>query len=275
MEVVVVCVVVKGLEKIDVNNYREIVIRDTDEGYLIDIRDNNSSEISESNLESLSIRLDGMDDGSQIIEFIKKYLEYGKINGTTGIRIRHNDGICMYALGDRKLLLEIAGSDLSDELRSTVKMVENKYIQDRYDFCYKNEGIKSFKIDVTDYISSYGIRRDKLYYQDKGEEEEIIYLNLRHSKNGLIPSEYRFISEFIIDIFSRFDEEIKIVKVLDTDYEYTKFVSGYVLKCRDIRIYFPRYLELLWIFGLVNKYNNELNSARESVKKRQLKMEGF
>ena len=195
---------------------------------------------------------------------IKDYLESTRINYFTGIvrSLSIYGNMYFIANGTRYLLFNV--KNLS--LRTIINDVYNKYIDDRYEFCYKDNGIKSFYIDTGDF-SRYEIINGKL--PDDNTEEDIMSFTLKIDNKGIIESECEFIKEFIIEKFSRYNEEIEIV------YELEYLRRGILLKCRDMKMYFPNYNNLLWIIDVVNKYNNELININNNIKKKQLKMEGF
>lgn len=198
---------------------------------------------------------------------VNDYLGSTRIDHFTGIiKFRSVYGNMWFeANGTRYLSFNIKNL----QLRSIIDDVYYKYCQDRYNYCYRDNGIKTFMIDTGEF-SRYEIISDKLPY-DNAKVENIMHFTLKSNSKGIIDSECEFIREFIIDKFSKYNEEIKVEQVYDSTY----FMIGILLKCGDMKIYFPYYRYLLWIIDVVNKYNEELRKINENVKKKQLKMEGF
>lgn len=261
---------IKNIHKYDSNYYQGIEIHEFTGQHKFLVKFYGRDVWFDSNLVGgrASDDLDGLAPVDKIRRIVRNYLDSVIINKFTGTFISKSihGVICFEAIGTRCLTMNVRSSDLM----LLIDDIHNKYRQDRYNFCYSNDSIKAFRINTADF-SSYHIVDDKLCFHFEGKEP-IINLCLKHDSRGVtLPSEQEFIKQFIMDKVSKYDEEIKTFKVAD----YKGHFKGYLLICGDIRIYFPYYHELLWIFDIVNEYNNELRKVKENIKKRQLKMEEF
>ena len=262
-------VVLKNLRKFETNYYKGIEINEFSErdeclvkffGRDVWFDSSFVGDSRVSKLESLSFE-------DKIRFIIKDYLDNTRIDYFTGIiKSRSIYGNMWFeANGTRYLSFNIKNNDL----RTILDDVYNKYCNDRYDFCYKEHGIKTFMINTADF-SSYEIIDGKLPY-DNADNKRIIKLILKTDNKGIIDSECKFFKEFIIDIFSKYNEKIRIEMVYESKY----LRKGILLRCGDVELYVSYYRYLLWIIDMVNEYNEELKKAHNNIKRRQLKMEEF
>ena len=100
------------------------------------------------------------------------------------------------------------------------------------------KGIKTFKISTCGVGSGWTIDLDKLH---KFAEKAEYFKHIKLKTKGFIltDSEREFIRKFVIDVFSKFGEEIQIEKIYNSEYEWTRNeVIGYILSCGDVKIYF-------------------------------------
>lgn len=268
---------IDGIRRLRANYYNRLVIEEelVYGNYQINVDGNKINYETETVGNKFLKEFKNKTDDEKIKEIVEDYIRNAKICGITDlISLSDFNGktfnIVYGNFGYRQMLLRLFGKDFKDVFNK----IKNKYYQDRFDFCYADRGIKTFNISTCTTGSAYTINLDKLY---KGAKEEWFKdICLKEKNFSLDDSEKKFISEFIIDIFSKFDEEIQVEKIYDNEYEFTRNdVLGYIFRCGDVKVYVPKYEPLLFINVIVYNYNQSLKMNRENVYKKQLKMEGF
>lgn len=267
---------ITGIKRLRANYYNKIMIRENPlEGcYVIDVSGDDSKMKSETVGNRFSDDFKNMSSEEKIREVINDYLSNTKICGLSDPITIANGGAYNRIYGNfgyKVMLLQLFNSKFND----ISKRIKMKYYQDRFDFCYGNNGLRVYKIEASCYETSYDIALEKLH-RNSEKEEYYNVLRLRSKDFKILDSEKKFIKDFIINVFSKFNEEIITEEVYNTESGLPNGeVVGYVLRCGDVKIYFPKYEPLLFINVIVYNYNLQLRQAREESKKRQLKMEEF
>jgi len=268
---------IDGITRLRANYYNKLVVKEDVVGgnYQVNVNGNKINYETETIGDRFSKEFKNKNDDDQVREIIEDYIRNTKICGITDlIPLSDYNGkkfnIIYGNFGYKEMLLQLYNKDFKD----IFDKIKNKYYQDRYEFCYADRGIKTFKISTSNTGSAYTYGLDNLY---KGSKEEWFKeICLKEDNFRVIDSERKFIEEFIINIFSKFNEEIRIEKIYDNEYEWTRNdVLGFMLMCGDVKIYFQKYQLLLFINVIVHNYNVMLKQNKDICKKRQLKMEGF
>ncbi|MBQ2873032.1 MAG: hypothetical protein IJE89_03425 [Bacilli bacterium] len=271
---------IEGIERLRANYYNKIVInQDPAYGnYSVSVKGNPIKHDTERVGERFGESFKNKSDDEQIREIIEDYLRYTKICGYTDlIRLpgygEKRFNVVYGNFGYREMLLRLFkfNKDFGDILGK----IQQKYYQDRFDFCYEEKGIKTFKISADATGTGYTLDLDKLYSGAK-EEEYFKHIILMEKDFRLTDCEKKFIDDFIINIFSKFGEKIEIEKVYNSEYEWARSkVTGYIFKCGDVKVYIDNCYPLLHILVTVGNYNLSLEAKKENSMKRQLAMEGF
>lgn len=254
---------INGLKKLDANFYEKIVIKDSEQGFLVNVSGNLTKLDTVHVGDKVSSRLKDISDEEKIKEIIEYYLDYNKIN-TINVS-RSSDEILIKSLEGKTLIIQ-SSSPFTDNIK---KSLFDKYNKDRCDYCYSSKNVKVICLDVSWESSSYEMILDEK--SNKGN----LCLTLKTGINGLVSSETKFLLEFILNKISECNEKIEIISVFDLDYKNGVFGEWYSLLCGNFEIYFSKRKDLLWIFELVDEYNKKINNDKLDIKKRQLKMEGF
>ena len=269
---------IDGITRLRANYYNKLVIREdrNNKDYRVNVSGNKINHETETVGNRFMDDFKNKTDYEQVMEIIEDYIRNTKICGIDDlISLSDYNGekfnVIYGNFGYKKMLLQLYNRDFKDIFYK----INDKYIQDRYDFCYDTRGIKTFRISTSFTGSGYTYDLDNLYNGSK-EEEWFKDICLKEDNFRVIDSERKFIEQFILNIFSKFNEEIRIEKIYNNEYEWTRNdVIGFVLMCGDVKIYFPKYQSLLFINVIVHNYNVLLKQNKEICKKRQLKMEEF
>lgn len=255
---------VYGINKLDENYYDSIFIKQS-------YRDKNKFRVDVSGKESedsmvrissrLSSKIKGQDDVDKISMIVDSYLCNTIISELTFPDSRRNySGV----YGDRILKLSIS----NPKLFCIYQAITDKYLQDRWNFCSNNEDINNIKISVDENASYY--ERGKGY----GKSPEFIKFGLKCDAEG--NTEKDFIIEYLYDRFSKIGKEIIVFPIYDGNlYCQSEHIISYVFECGDLRVYIPNDKRIMFLCDMVDEYNIELSERDNSVKKRQLKLEGF
>ena len=227
--------------------------------------------------------LEKLDERGILLSIVEKYLNSYKINRINDLgKIVNSD---LYRLGINGFNDErVLNLDLSfDNYAYIYNMSLEKYLQDRYNFCF-NKKFKKINLVFNHIVSSYGIctedclecKYDDVCFKD---DEPYINISLLTDKNGILRDfELKFIRDYLYYIFGKYDDLINIKNVYREIPYIDCFVSEYILECGDISVIIPYNNSMIDIFKIVDEYNIELSkNKRENNKllKRQLKLEGF
>lgn len=277
-------VYVDGLGKLESNYFKKInIVENSFDNIDISV----IGKLSHNKNNRIVYELEKLDERGILIAVIERYLNSFQINRITDIGKLSNSSL--YRLGisgwnDEK----IVNLDLSfDNYACVYTMSENKYLQDRYNFCFK-EDVRKVNLTFSSVDTSYTrciedcleCKYNDVCYKDNDREcEPYINLCLMTDKNGKIKElEKKFIKDYLYYIFSKYDEEVRI----NNNYRETSYidniVSEYILECGDMKIIIPYNKSMIEIFEIVDEYNKELMKNKiesEKLLKRQLKLEGF
>lgn len=269
---------INGIGKLRANYYKKLVVKeDSIYGkFNVDVLGDKIEYATETIGDRFSSDFKEMSDYDQIRLIIDDYIKNAKICGITDLvalpSYNNKKFIIVYGnYGYKEMLLQLFSKEFSD----VFKNIREKYYQDRFDFCYDEKGIKTFKIDTCRYGSLYTLDLDKIH-RCASQEEYFKHIKLCEENFMIKDNERKFIEDFIINRFSKFGTEIEVKKVYNTEYEFTRRdVLGYMLVCGDVKIYVPNYHPLLFILTIVGNYNLKLRYEKENCMKRQLRMEEF
>lgn len=269
---------IDGITRLRANYYNKLVIREdkVNVNYHVNVDGNKINYETETIGNRFSEEFKNKTDDDKIREIVEDYVRNTKICGIKDLvplSIYNGEkfNIIYGNFGYKEMLLQLYNKDFKD----IFDKIKNKYIQDRFDFCYDDGGIKIFKISTCIDGSAYTYGLEGLYRGSK-EEEWFKEICLSEHNFRVIDSERKFIEQFILNVFSKFNKEIRIEKIYDNEYEWTRNdVIGFMLICGDVKVYIPKYEPLLFINVIVHNYNVMLKRNKDECKKRQLKMEGF
>lgn len=275
---------IDGIEKLEANYFKDITILENNKD---DISVYVNGGMSYTTCDKLSREFEGLDERGILLLIVERYLDTFKINSIRSVgKLAHS---FLYRLniggGDSEKNLYL---DLSKPKYKVIyNMAMNKYLQDRYDFCF-SEDIKQVKISFSTIESKYGrcvndcldCTYNNNCYKNSDNCLSYVSLILKTNKDGKV-EEYEkiFIRDYLYYMFSKFDDRVKIKHIYkNTPYIGSRFISEYILECGDIRIVIPSDNSMKFIFNIVDEYNKELMNIRkenEKMLKKQLKMEGF
>ena len=276
---------INGVSRLNANDYREINIKqmNTDD-YRVDVIGDRIGKVNSDFYKNLK----GMSNEDKIVTIIERYLDNFKINGITTelIELSYKDGKWLVVYGNnsnRILRLQLFNSKFEE----IFKIINDKYLNDRYDFFWNND-IKKMRLVLDSKKSSYNVYpiecddcNDRVECLDNRDSNFICdtYVNCSvntDNENGVSNFEKVFLTEYLNYRFWQIGEEVKVkTNSIGNDNSLNKYISSHIIKCGDFELSFPHKEEFMFIFSIVNNYNNELFEIKNSEKKRQLKMEGF
>ena len=269
---------IEGIRKLRANFYDKIVINQDHAygNYSVNVKGQKIDYATEIVGDRFTKEFNDKSEVEQIREIIEDYIENSKIYGVTDLiklpGYREQKFNVVYGnFGHREMLLRLFNKEFGD----VFKKIQQKFYQDRFDFCYEENGIKTFKIVTNRTGSFYGMDFDKLH---KGAKEEECFkcIYLREKNFKVTDSEKKFIGDFVIDTFSKYGEKIQIERVYHREYSFLRDeVIGYMFKCGDVIIYIDKYEPLLFLLVMIGNYNLSLKYEKENCMKRQLRMEEF
>lgn len=213
----------------------------------------------------------------KILQVIQRFMDLYKINGLTSFDFAVAGKNCRRGIahgGNNSGLLSLElHTNTFEKVSSTVF---NKYIQDRYDFCWGKD-IKNIKICFDSHLSNYLMHENDC---DSILEGDYLRLSLLTYENGeLRPFESAFIIDFLNYKLWQVEQEAVIEHIWNkTDsFPYTVY-KGFSITFGDIKIYIPYQSgydnAINLFFNLVMRYNDQLSEMKKNNIK-QLKMEGF
>ena len=276
---------INGVSRLNANDYREINIKqmNTDD-YRVDVIGDRIGKVNSDFYKNLK----GMSNEDKIVTIIERYLDNFKIYGITTelIELSYKDGKWLVVYGNnsnRILRLQLFNSKFEE----IFKIINDKYLNDRYDFFWNND-IKKMRLVLDTKKSSYNVYpiecddcNDRVECLDNRDSNFICdtYVNCSvntDKENGASNFEKVFLTEYLNYRFWQIGEEVKVkTNSIGNDNSLNKYISSHIIKCGDFELSFPHKEEIMFIFSIVNNYNNELFEIKNSEKKRQLKMEGF
>lgn len=282
-------VVIKGLKKLNANVFEDINISEDKEKneYLVRVFGGNNFKNSILVGNKFSEQVKGMCCEERVIEVIQRYLENVKINGVTSlIGSAHRKGKWIYVYGNngsKILRLQL----FNDKFGEVFRLINNKYINDRYDLFW-NDDVKKIKLSISTKKSSYTVLpiecedcdRDIKCFDDVDAirtcETYVDYTVKIFQKEGISLTEKLFITELLNYKFGQVGEEVLVKNItIGPEDSLNRRFHSHIIRCGDFELSFPHREEFMFIFDIVNNYNNELFEIKMNEKKRQLKMEGF
>lgn len=260
------------VDKLDLNDFNTVTIRENNNNFGLEI-------------DKLALTLNKVSlNDEEILEIVQNYLNSYRINGITnldGFLSKEAGFDVIYGNEGNKLLrLQLFNS----RFRVISKMILNKYLQDRYNFCW-NEDIDLVKLDFGKNISRFDrcalecekLNDEIICFEDFDVYETYVKFVLQTDEDGNIYEfERNFIKDFIYDRFWKIGDMAVCNCVFeDKNGEF----KGYEVLCGKLKMFIPFDLDRpfisKYILDIVNSYNQELYKIKENVEKRQLKMEGF
>jgi len=253
-------VTINGLKSLEANDYERIIIREKNGKYQIDVKPpKNKIKTSKANW-YLSNDLNGKTAEEKIVLIIDSFLRNTKINYVHNNKyLSHYDGKFSGVTGTRELYFQL----FTEKLGNIPKMLMDKYFKDRLEFCVLNNAITSYNIWSTSRTSSYE-RVDANYGSS-------ITFHLLQKNGKLANFEKKFLADLIEEKLYESGEKANLERKI-VDYEETGTIDfGYFLTCGNLIMRLREQIIVNEVTEVVNKYNKE----RETVKKMQLKLEGF
>lgn len=273
-------------KRLDSNSYNKMVINEINGNYFINV----SSEEADYECESLSYKLsDGfrkMQDEDKIISIVDSFLKDTEISSIkTGVfYLGHKEQFILLD-GSRKLYLHINNSKL---LKIIIKMVREKYSNDRYKYFVNNSFANSYQINLSNRESSYSTKRISCDDCSECMEDLVCSTNvefkLMYLGENIASFDRKFIERFIYEKLWEYGkvayiiEDIRDIRIANGD-KVGKCINSYNIICGDLIIKFnctefSRKCVFDLCNNIVNRYNSELLEVN-SYNKKQLKMEGF
>lgn len=276
---------IKGIRKLDANYFEQINIAE-------DIKKQQYSVVvyGEKNLlkgncvgVKFSNQIKGMGSEDRVMEIIQRYLENFKINSISN---SYRKGEWIYIKGNngnKVLRLQLFNSRFEE----IFKIINNKYLNDRYDYFWNND-VKKIDLVLDTKNTSYNVYpiecdncKDRVECLDDKDSSFIcdtyVRCSIKNDKStGIFLADRVFLTEYLNYRLWQIGEEA-FVKTYSTGTENSlnRYISGHIIRCGDFELSFPHREEFMFIFGIVNDYNNQLFEIKMNEKKRQLKMEGI
>lgn len=275
---------INGISRLNANDFREIAIKQVSiDDYRVDVIGDKVGKVSN----NFSMELKGMSNNDKIVAIIERFLDNFKINGITDMKnIAYRKGKWKYIYGNnskRILRLQLFNSWFEE----VFKIINSKYLNDRYSFFWNND-VNKMKLVLDTKKSSYNVYpiecddcNDRVECLDNRDSNFICdtYVNClvkTDKETGICYFEKKFLTEYLNYRFWKMGEEVFVkTNSIGTDNSLNRYISSHIIKCGDFELSFPHSEEFMFIFSIVNEYNNELFKINNDVKKRQLKMEGF
>lgn len=273
-------------ERLNSNFYSKMVINEVNGDYLVNV----SGEKSDEDCVSLSYKISDnfrkMNDEDKIISIVDSFLKGTEINSIKTIVFypgRKEQFILLD--GSRMLYLHINNSKL---LKIIVKMIKEKYSNDRYKYCINNSSSNLYQIKLSNREGSYSSEfiscDDCVGCMEDSVCSKYIEFKLMYSGGNIVPFDKIFIERFIYDKLWEIGkvadiiEDTRDIKVANGD-KVGKCINSYNVICGDLIIKFNcTEFSRKYVFDLCNnivgRYNSELLEV-DNYKKKQLKMEGF
>ena len=163
---------IDGIMRLRANYYNKLVIREdrNNKDYRVNVSGNKINHETEMVGNRFMDDFKNKTDDDQIREIVDDYIRNTKICGIDDlISLFDYNGekfnVIYGNFGYKKMLLQLYNKDFKDIFYK----INDKYKQDRYDFCYDTRGIKTFRISTSFTGSGYTYGLDNLY---KGSREE-------------------------------------------------------------------------------------------------------
>lgn len=252
-------VIFSGVRKFDLNNYKELIIREDNNDFTLEFMDE-KIEIDTVNLNIQN--LNNIVPWFKVLEIVQSYLNSFKINQITSLL----DEKTLLVYGNNKenvLKLQLSNY----RMMLIYNIILNKYLQDRYNYFWK-EDIEKVKFNFDSNTSGYEYIDEIFDIHDK--------ISLKIDSNGhLLDYERKFVEDFLYNKLWQVGMKAIYKYVFDED--TGKFI-GYYVRCGYLKIFIPfdeDKSECLFILKIIDNYNNQIDKINSDVKRKQLKMEGF
>ena len=250
---------INGKSKLDSNDYERLVIRYSDEKYLVNVNKKRTSFPTVKLNNIFSDRLKKVSPEEQVIEIIDYFLRNNQINEISDFKyLSHYEGVFTAVKSNRSIMaLQIPRRIKNDDILNNIIF---KYRNDRYNFLEKNKNINSFEISIEKDSSSYS--RRKLW--DNEDYESYIKLCIRKSFDD------KFLKEFLFEkLYEQgYNAYLKESFIINNDIGYIGL--GWYILCGNLKIKVDEKI-VPFVMEIIKKYNLEIND----IKKKQLKLEGF
>ena len=240
---------INGVSRLNANDYREINIKqmNTDD-YRVDVIGDRIGKVNSDFFKNLKV----MSNEDKIVTIIERYLDNFKINGITTelIELSYKDGKWLVVYGNnsnRILRLQLFNSKFEE----IIKKINDKYLNDRYDFFWNND-IKKMRLVLDTKKSSYNVYpiecddcNDRVECLDNRDSNFICdtYVNCSvntDKENGASNFEKVFLTEYLNYRFWQIGEEVKVkTNSIGNDNSLNKYISSHIIKCGDFELSFP------------------------------------
>ena len=277
-------VYIDGLGKLETNYFKQInVVEHSYDNIDISV----IGKLYNAKGKKVVYELEKLDERGILLTIVDRYLNSYKINRINDLgKIVNSD---LYRLGINGFNDErVLNLDLSFDNYAYIYTISlEKYLQDRYNFCF-GEDFKKIHLVFNPIGSSYGrctedcleCKYDDVCYNDDDREcEPYINISLMTDRDGKLKDfEVKFIRDYLYYIFGKCDDLINIKNVYREIPYIDSFVSECILECGDINIIIPYNNSMIEILKIVDEYNIELSKNKlenNKLLKRQLKLEGF
>ena len=232
-------------ERLNSNFYNKMIIKELNGNYFVNV----SSEKSNDEYVSLSYKLSDsfrkMNDEDKIISIVDSFLKDTEIDliKTEVFYPGHKEQFILLD-GSRKLYLHINNSKL---LNIIIKMVKEKYSNDRFKYCFNNTFTNSYQINLSNRDSSYSTKYiscdDCLGCMEDSICPKYIEFKLMYSGGNIVYFDKKFIERFIYDKLWEYRkvadiiEETRDIKVANGD-KVGECINSYNIICGDLIIKF-------------------------------------
>lgn len=253
---------IRGLNLLDSNLYQRMIIREDLSGnFQVSVIGEKPRVPMIPTSFLFSDDLKRKKDTEKINLLIEHFLRYSRVSKLErNAYLDYYRGDFQVIKGDRELDFQLR----NPELKNSIKMIENKYLNDRLAFCEENKD-----------VSNILLRSNWDVYYQKGNDYRDDYLKfyLQENRGALVGREQRFLQEFL---YHRFCEIGEFVLLRDRSYLHnlpdgTLITYGASYVCGNLNLWTMSEPVTSCVEEVVEKYNEELTTQ----KKLQLKMEGF
>lgn len=259
---VIISISIKGSKLIDTNNYEKIIIREENERYIVNIKGTDAPYPTLPLSYNFSMDIKDGSDEENVIKIIQRFLDYNNISFLEdGMFLPHYSGRFSVIRGTREMCLQLFNGNFN----IIPKMVKDKYINDRLNFCEENKEVNMYEL----YLNYKGTS----YEKKDANFGRYISFNLLGNHKKVAQFEKEFLKNFISNKLYEQGEEASIKESVFYSSNSDNCVQlGNYLVCGNLSIRLCQNNDLM---NTVTSIVNEYNSKREECKKMQLKMEGF
>lgn len=235
---------VKGFDDLVSGNFKKMIIRKNDNDYLVKVNNKKKERIFDNDNDALSF-------------VIGCFVQFATLNQVGIKKVPFVNKLLFVANGNKKLSIEVS----DDNLDNVYKTVVEKYLSDRNEY-FENNKFFLYDISLNEDVSSYNA--DFSGIKDRAE------IKLLHEDGELLSFEKKFLYRFVYKKLLSQGVKAEIIP----DYEIYEPVMNqsdkcdeYFICCGDVSIRFSNDEEFLFLFGLVDRYNDTLEKGKRRVKK--------